>query len=162
MKMPESVKDIDMHICIRYTDILDYESLSRDREGVWRYPTSQAEIENYQDQLTVSEILDYTPYPGSIASMEYRKFNSFIMHRSSGESDPIRPKEFDEKFLHLEFICYTIDYIIPPGTWELNYDQIINTPSDTGKIFKVVPKASFEKADILKIIIGPHFKPLSL
>ena len=151
MGMPEFMFPTAFHVCFSYIDILDYDRIKRDNSSRdWRQPRSREELEKYKDELMIDEIFIYTPDTSEfMARAEYRKSNSYEWYECVGAACLSIFKV--DKLLHTEFMCYSIESVIPSMNLA-SFNEIIETPSSGGGILKIFPSGAFARSSLLKML----------
>lgn len=144
-------------VCIRYTDILDYNRIRKDdHTRDWFYTESHEKVEQYQHELFIDEIFMYTPNASEfIKTVKYRKYESFIMQRCDGEE--CQGLFNVGKSLHNEFMCYSIRWSNQQSKW-VWFSTLSDTPDDGGEIMRIVPSEKFALAKLIKIFTHDHGK----
>lgn len=154
IRTPGFARNMSLHTCIRYTDILDYERIRKDNSA--RNLSQSSSHRTMQHVLTIDEIFKYTPDTNDfMKSAKFRTQDSFKMHQCSGLkcSSLFNVK----KIVHSEYVCYSIQSVFP-STGRMVYQTIIATPSSGGEILRIILSTAFKATSIIKIFIhdGTH------
>ena len=122
-----------VNFCTRWTDVIDYDRLNRETARNWSLPRNNSIIDYYQHELTVEEILKYTPQEETIVV--------FIRTRKMGktqhmiyEKQAAREHCVVQKFIYLEYICYKISITDDPPK---SYESLAITPTAPGLISQI-------------------------
>ena len=100
----EIIHPLATTLCVRYTDVLDYDRIRKETGRGWQYSRDLTVIKSYKQNLTAKEIFTFTPkVEETLKHIRFRKLGSYRMFRLS------KTTGVDvEKFLYSEFICYKI------------------------------------------------------
>ena len=133
----KSLQDLAVNFCTRWTDVIDYDRLNRETARNWSLPPNNSIIDYYQHELTVEEILKYTPQEETIVI--------FIRTRKMGRTQHVIYKDqaarehcVVQKFIYLEYICYKISITDDPPK---SYESLAITPTAPG----LISQLSFSK-----------------
>ena len=153
IELPKKVSRMAISICTRYVDHLDYEQIRRESPGKfrsnWHFTHDVNWIRKYQHELTVDEILRFTPEINSILfKMAYRVSHSYESRVSNGSS--IYDLLEVEKYLYLEFICYKL---YQKSGEDISYSSLSVTPTASGEILHIVLNKTLDRANMMKIAI---------
>jgi hypothetical protein len=139
--------------CIRSTDVLNYERLNMETGRTFKFSTNEEETHFMADNLTVGEILEYTPSEyEALYEIVYRKQNSYTLNSVNGSEIT---KVFKvEKFVYIDYICYTM-YKIDESDVQMSFDSLAVTPVFAGLVYEYrFDKDLFHKADYIKLVMG--------
>lgn len=139
-------------ICVRYTDILDYQRLEQETGRKWRHVRDLEAVMKYKENLTVAEIFEYTPgKEGIVDSIIFRVKGTYQMFHSKGVKD-LETK----KFLFSEFICYKIalkSQFLQP----MPYDSLSVTTKSPGLVYEIRFSDSLSMAHYMRLSLAPAY-----
>ena len=107
IQIPDVLPPVDTSLCTRFTDVLDYDRLNSETNRSWQYSISGTDVQKYQDEITVSEIFEYTPDVREVvARVVFRDIQSYqrLEYPGSTAYDYVRV----HKYVYSEFVCYRI------------------------------------------------------
>ena len=145
--VPEKLKPMPMTMCIRYTDILDFENLNRYKKTNWQLSLFGEEtIRDYQHKLTIDEIFNFTPKSGSVVSgVRFRNDSTYVVHEVKDSIDYLNISTY----LYLEYVCYEFrpkfDFLLP-------YRSLSETTVAPGFIYWIAFK-NLDTAALIKFSI---------
>ena len=151
MMIPDSVRTAALHVCTRYTDVLDFDSLSRVKGPEWRYTQAAEAIVRYQASLTVAEIFRYTPREQEVLQeVAFRSGESFERHILPATR--LQERFTVHKYLNLEHVCYKIAH---RKEEKRPFDYYAVTPVAPGMVWEVFFNKSnlINRSHQLKILI---------
>ena len=153
IELPTKITRMAISICTRYVDHLDYEKIRRESSGKsrsdWHFTHDVNLVRKYQHDLTVDEILRFTPEVNSILfKIAYRVNDSYESRIAKGSS--IYDLLEMEKYLYLEFICYKLYQKLGEP---ISYSSLSVTPTASGEILHVVLNKTLDRANMMKIAI---------
>ena len=150
MQMPEQFWRTSFHICIRFTDVLDYEQIRGDNSSrLWRPSPLRESRAHYQHELTIAEILKYTPDVGELMqSARYRVSHSYSMQNCERKKCLSLFKL--KKFVHVDYICYTLVSVCPQGVQPM-YHAITTTASSGGEVLRIYPSPAFNSSSVMRV-----------
>ena len=134
ISFPKKIDPYFPNVCIRYTDILDFERLNRESGRRWSYARDPQVVRKYQHELTVAEIMTMTPRVEDIVKdVSFKIKNSEIITSNRTHS----PKTFLEikKYLFLEYVCYKI---IIKSQKSLTFEELAVTTAAPGIIMSIM------------------------
>lgn len=159
IKIPGIINLDTFSICIRYTDILNYEQIQLDNSSRadWKLTTTADGIRKYQNELKLDELFRYTPNKTNlIEQITFRRHGSYELNTCNG-IDCLGNFSV-ERFVYLEYICYSITPLYLNETF--SYQSLALTPSAPGEIFKVQFADSMKKSELMKSLSHkPHVLP---
>ena len=128
---PNFIHPQDCSFCIRYSDILKFNQLNQETERNWSYSQNVSLIRKYQHELTIQEILRYTPNENEIVNQV--SFKSITSKKIEASGASVRDHLFVKKYVYLEYVCYKI------GLREqvsLDFDSLAVTPVGSGLVYQ--------------------------
>lgn len=150
LKIPNHYKIDSLTFCTRYIDVLDFKRIREDNKSRnWFLTLTAYWIRRYQDELTISEILKYTPKESDfIDNASYRRKSTFKLFECDSTSCA---KFFTiRRFVYLEYICYTVDAQYKNES--LSYQALTITPSAAGEIFDITLSDKLNDSHLIKIV----------
>ena len=139
IRYPKEIYFPTTTICIRYTDILNYEmAYSRGRK--WTNSLNESQVLDVQREITIKEIFDLTPNESDIIKTFHHRSEtgySYIRH-SHGEIKSVLDVR---KFVYVEYICYRIDLKNPI---KLQSQVIAAHPIESGTLGKITMNSFFQ------------------
>lgn len=138
--------------CLRYSDLLDYESLAKDegRKDWYFTGLDEKRIRYYQDHLNVKEIFDNTPQEEEVLDKIILRINGSSRLTEFNHSNVLDYFNV-EKFLYLEYMCYTVtkingsDQVAP-------YQKIAISSLMSGLVYDITFTSAVQRVDSLKIV----------
>lgn len=134
-------------LCIRYTDIVDWDKLYQDhriRERMHR-PSHFKDLMHGQSLLTIRDILDYTPNVTDILTdVHHRSPGSYLEHHTNRPGDILNVT----KYYMQENICYRMMAI---NHQEMLIQRISSSLFHSGLMFKLT--LSLAKADVFTLTL---------
>lgn len=138
-------------ICIRFTDILDYEGLERDTGRRYKHIRDAAVLGKYKENMTVTEIFKYTPDKKDIVSLvKYRKKGTYKVFNHSGTDIRL------EKFLYSEFICYKIG-LDKKHQQRMDHRFLSVTTKSPGMVYEIRFSDKLWLAHFMKVSLAPYW-----
>ena len=149
--IPETIEPQALSVCTRYTDVIDFDKLNNETGRNWNYTLYHVDIKKYQKELTIAEIMRYTP----------SKMLKETMFRTSGSYDIKIINQNGEandhfivtKYLYLEFICYR--YVLKHATTESYdfYGVTIAMPGFIWGLWIQLTDSTMARSEIIKVSI---------
>jgi len=124
----------------------------------WKYSLDYEDVRSYQADLTISEILDYTP--------DIEHLINRILIRNATTSKLLNfsgPEAFERlkivKYIHLEFVCYSIEVLNHASQL---YKKLSLMPMYSGLLLEVKFSKLFDRSNIFKVMIheGLPYRPI--
>ena len=154
MRTPElSVPTINL--CIRYTDILDWDRLFRDKQtsNLIKRSARFQDMIHAQSLITIRNILDYTPSVTSILKdVHYRTRGSYLEYHTFSPADIFNVSKY---YMH-ENVCYRLQAI---HQQDMQFQRIASSLHASGIMFKLSFSQSLAPADIFSVVL--HMKEMS-
>ena len=150
--LPETNKAQAVSLCIRYTDILEFERLNHfPSRRDWKYSVKDEDLKRYQQNLTIAEAFEYTPHVSTvIESVIFHTKDSYELQHLNGSQ--VYEVFEARKFMYHEFICYMIlkkdesDQSIP-------YNKLAFSPVLSPMIYSISLTDVLKRADVIKIVV---------
>lgn len=151
MLFPDDVTFPDISVCLRYTDILDFDELNKQTERTFSFTTDDKIVRRYQENLTLNEIFNFTPSVNqSLTSIVFRQKKSYKRYSCSKNECE---KVFSiSKYYYLEYMCYRFTSLEQVET-SVPYSTIAVSPSSPGTIYKLTLNGLFNNVSYLKLAL---------
>lgn len=143
-------------LCIRYTDILDWDRLYRDGHISHKIRRSNRFLDMVMmhDNVTIRQILEYTPDPRELLSaVLYRSPNSYRGHYTKEPNDYLNIT----KYYKGETVCYRIQTLFDQR--DLSFKRIAHSLEAPNVMLRLWLSRSMSKTDVFRIIL--HSKDMS-
>ena len=150
--VPEKLEPKPLTMCIRYTDILDFNKLNRHKRTNWSLSSNVDDVRKYQHELTIEEVFNFTPKAESVVSgVRFRNDSKYFLYEFNDIVRPLDPFAFFElyKFLYLEYVCYAFK---PKFQFQLPYRSLSETTVAPGFIYWIIFK-NLDLASLIKVSI---------
>ena len=150
MLFPDDVTFPDISVCLRYTDILDFDELNKQTDRSYSFTTEDKMVRHYQENLTVNQIFSFTPNVNeTLDGIVFRQKDSY--KRYSCAHGGCQKVFAISKYYYLEYMCYRYTNVQVSKT--VSYATIAVTPSSPGTIFKLTFSRAFNNVSYLKLAL---------
>lgn len=150
IQIDERIEVYAITLCVRMTDVLDYERLNTETGKTWNYSRDERLISKYKKELTLGEIFTYTPAGNeTVSSVRYRMSGSYRIFEKQGMT-----VLESEKFLYSEFICYKIslkEHLRTP----MRHADLTVTTNSPGLIYEIKMSDKLSLTNYLMIALAP-------
>lgn len=147
IEVPDDTQPVATSLCIRFTDILEFDRLNAGTGRNWSYSLVGSDIQKYQDELTVRQIFEYTPATNNTID--------HIMLRDNDSYDRIKATDrrlYDYfhvmKYINLEHVCYRFRM---KRAKIKSYSFYSVTPTAPGVIYEIYLSQALRRADPIKV-----------
>lgn len=105
---PEEFIYPSLSVCIRYTDILDYEKANLYGKHNWSLVDLYPGIQQVQKEIRVDEIFNYTPSEFDIIKRFHTRGPTGYEYEIYETTEKIKQQLNIKKYVHVEYICYKL------------------------------------------------------
>ena len=107
MRLPDVVETDVVTMCTRYTDVLDFTRINRDKNLNWTFTQDMATVRSYQDSMTIADVLKYSPRePEVLMGCKYRPKAPRITMLEIYDNRQVNQLFNVTKFLNQEHVCF--------------------------------------------------------
>ena len=105
--IPDVLPNPAVHTCHRFVDMINFDHWNKHKKSKFKKPIKTEQIMEIFDNITVNEILKWTPSTDEIlADCSYRKPGQSVYQQKLGRETCNRLFDVG-KYFHREFICYS-------------------------------------------------------